>query len=68
MVIERRIKELWLSTGTKRVPYLEENLKSLDVKLSQAELDQLRDIISPDKVIIADQLMDFQASLKVSKN
>lgn len=36
--------------GTKRVKYLEENVASLDVKLSEAEVEQLSNVISKDEV------------------
>ena len=36
--------------GTKRVKYLEENVASLDVKLSKAEVEQLGNVISKDEV------------------
>ena len=36
--------------GTKRVKYLEENIRALDVKLSDAEVRELSNIIPPDAV------------------
>lgn len=62
---------LGILSGTKRVKYLDENIKSLDVRLTKEDIDQLSSAIPQDKVTFWGPEGDVNASLlclRLSRN